>query len=51
MREGSLGAPTRHDADYFDAGKLDAERRRAMRAVKRDRRLGIGPHATIYFES
>ncbi len=59
MREGSIGAPTRHalarhDADFFDAGKLDAERaerRRAMRAIKRDRRLGIGPHATIYFES
>ena len=28
-----------------------AERRRAITALKKDRRLGIGPDATCYFES
>ena len=43
---------TRDDIMAIDAFAAErAERRRAMRAIKRDRRLGIGPHATIYFES
>ncbi len=43
---------TRDDIMAMDAFAAErAERRRAMRAIKRDRRLGIGPHATIYFES
>ncbi len=42
---------TRDDIMAMDAFAAErTERRRAMRAIKRDRRLGIGPHATIYFE-
>ena len=43
---------TRDDIMAMDAFAAErAERRGAMSAIKRDRRLGIGPHATIYFES
>ncbi len=43
---------TRGDIMTMDAFAAErAERRSAMSAIKRDRRLGIGPHATIYFES
>ncbi|MEA1677644.1 DUF3501 family protein [Nitrospirillum sp. BR 11163] len=32
-------------------GRVRAERRRALVAVKRNRRLAVGPYATFYFES
>ncbi|ASG21696.1 DUF3501 family protein [Nitrospirillum viridazoti] len=32
-------------------GRIRAERRRALVAVKRDRRLAVGPYATFHFES
>lgn len=32
-------------------GKVRHERRRAMSATKRDRRMAVGPDATFYFES
>lgn len=32
-------------------GAVRAERRSAITALKRDRRLEVGPHATFYFES
>ena len=42
---------TRDDIMAMDAYAAErAERRRAVRAIKRHRRLEIGPHATLYFE-
>jgi hypothetical protein len=47
----------RHDitaADILprsDYAAIRAERRRAMSALKRNRRLEVGPHVTFYFES
>ena len=32
-------------------GRTRAERRRQLTALKRDRRVEVGPHATFYFES
>ena len=40
--------------DIMDMGAyagVRAERRRAMAAAKRDRRVSVGPHVTFYFES
>ena len=43
---------TRDDIMAMDVYAAErAQRRGAISAIKRDRRLEIGPHATIYFES
>ena len=43
---------TRADIIGIDAyGRMRGERRRAIAAIKRDRRLEVGPVATFYFES
>jgi len=43
---------TRADIIDTDAyGRIRAERRRAMAALKRDRRVEVGPDATFYFEN
>lgn len=34
-----------------DYAKVRRERRRALTEVKRHRRIGVGPHATFYFEN
>lgn len=34
-----------------DYGKIRRDRRQAITEIKRHRRLGVGPHATFYFES
>jgi len=43
---------SRDDIMDMDAyGKVRKERRRAITAMKKDRRLGVGPDATSYFEN
>lgn len=43
---------TRDDIMDMDAyANVRSERRRAMTALKKDRRIGVGPDATCYFES
>ena len=37
--------------DMAEYGKIRADKRRALVAVKRNRRVPLGPHATFYFES
>lgn len=37
--------------DMADYAKVRADRRRALVAIKRSRRVPLGPHATFYFES
>jgi len=37
--------------DMAEYGKVRAEKRRALVAIKRDRRVPLGPHATFYFEN
>jgi len=37
--------------EMAEYGKIRADKRRALVAVKRNRRVPLGPHATFYFES
>lgn len=37
--------------DMAEYGKVRAEKRRALVAIKRNRRVPLGPHATFYFEN
>ncbi|MFT5485819.1 MAG: hypothetical protein ACI9JL_003050 [Paracoccaceae bacterium] len=43
---------TREDIlPYDDYASTRSERKKALMAVKKDRRMEVGPHATFYFES
>ncbi|CAN0322443.1 unnamed protein product, partial [Laminaria digitata] len=43
---------TREDILSFDEyASTRKERKKALMAVKKDRRMEVGPHATFYFES
>lgn len=45
-------AITREDIlPYDDYASTRSERKKALMAVKKDRRMEVGPHATFYFES